>query len=482
MRVALLLFLLSGFSVLGQKVYLSHEVEKQVEPSGGLSLLNQFVQENQQIPFRSAVKGLNGRVYVKGIVEPDGSMSAFEVAKGIDSLCNQEAIRIMGLYKAWKPAILKGEKVRQYFVYPVVFKAEPMHNYDSTSSRFVDYFDKKFYLTTDPSQFEYRVFRSVDPQGYIGGDVISEQKNGKKWSRIGTVPFKRTEIWHRMTFAGSGKDSVSAYELAARDENLTSYASEAVFQKNGKLLAHKEYGGDNKMVRKSEYDLNGLLRSLHISADSANTVLLWYDNGQLQSVVEYSLRKNTDGDGPMFINSWERDGVQKVKDGNGLWSEKQWEKSGEMSVEEGMVVEGRKDGKWVSKLESGKMKYEELYQNDKLLKGTSYEDGIERTYDQEIIQPYFKNGINNYYKFLGQNIRYPIEASRRRVGGRAYVSFVVCEDGSLCDYKVEKRVGFGIDEEALRVVKKMDGMWEPGVMRGKKVRVKYNLAINFQLE
>lgn len=52
----------------------------------------------------------------------------------------------------------------------------------------------------------------------------------------------------------------------------------------------------------------------------------------------------------------------------------------------------------------------------------------------------------------------------------------------LCDYEVIKGVHPDIDEEALRVVKKMSGRWKPGVQQGKKVRVKYNMPINFSLQ
>lgn len=477
MRVFLIVFLLFSFAASGQKVYLSHEVEKQVEPTGGLSFLNQFINANLQLPFQSSMKGVNGRVYVKGIVEPDGSMTNMEVAKGIDSLCNKEAIRLLGLYKAWQPAVLKGEKVRQYFVYPIVFKAEPKSNFDSASFTITDYFDKNFNYTTNPKDYEYRVLRTVDNQGYINGDVVSEEKKGKKWTNLGRIPFKRDEVWFKTAYDGSRRDSVRAYELSARDENLASYASEAIFQLNGKLLAYKEYTGENKISRSSEYDLKGLLRKLNVYKDSSYTELLWHDNGQLESVVERPFTKNFVSKEPVYHNLWERDGTQKVKDGDGIWHSKYVD-----YIEEGKLVGGKKDGKWVAKLDNGKVQYEELYDVGQLLEGTSYEDGVERTYNQAVIEPYFKMGSNNFYKFLGQNIRYPIVASQRKISGRVQLSFVVCEDGSLCDYKVEKGMGFGLDHEALRVVKKMDGMWEPGVLRGKKVRVKYNLPINFQVE
>lgn len=72
-------------------------------------------------------------------------------------------------------------------------------------------------------------------------------------------------------------------------------------------------------------------------------------------------------------------------------------------------------------------------------------------------------------QFLVMNIRYPIDAMRRQAQGRVFVSFVVCEDGSLCKYGVIKGAGNrGLDREALRVVKQMKNNWTPGVQRGRK--------------
>lgn len=481
MKGIFIILLFCSFSVLGQQAYLSHEVEKQVEPTGGLIFLNQFINANLQVPFRSAIKGLNGRVYVKGIIEPDGSMTHLEVVKGMDSLCNQEAIRLMGLYKAWQPAVLKGEKVRQQFVFPVVFKVAAKANFDSTTFTFTDYFDNKFYHTQDPARYEYRIIRAVDDRGFIKADVISQQKNGKKWNTIGTVAFKRNEIWHKY-ISESKRDSIKVYALSAKDENQANYASEATFQMNGRLLVYKEYSGDNKISRFSEYDLNGLLRRLEVYLDSSYTELVWYDNGQMRSVVERPLSKNFVTKEPIYINLWERDGTQKVKEGDGLWFSKSVDSTGETYVEEGKVAAGKKEGKWVGKWSDGKLHYEETYASGSLLQGVSYDDGIQRTYTQSVINPEFKDGVNNFYKFLGQNIKYPMEAARRGITGRVQLSFVVCEDGSLCEYKVENGIGFGLDDEALRVVKKMSGMWNPGVLRGKKVRVRYNLPINFQVQ
>jgi protein TonB len=47
--------------------------------------------------------------------------------------------------------------------------------------------------------------------------------------------------------------------------------------------------------------------------------------------------------------------------------------------------------------------------------------------------------------------------------------------------QVLKGIGFGCDEEAMRVIRKMP-QWRPGKQSGRAVRVKFNLPISFTLE
>lgn len=95
--------------------------------------------------------------------------------------------------------------------------------------------------------------------------------------------------------------------------------------------------------------------------------------------------------------------------------------------------------------------------------------------------PEFPGGAAEMYKYLGKNIRYPGAASRANIQGRVFLQFVVNTDGSITDVQVVKGVGFGCDEEAVRVVKGMP-KWKPGRQSGRAVRVKYTLPVNFQLE
>ena len=60
------------------------------------------------------------------------------------------------------------------------------------------------------------------------------------------------------------------------------------------------------------------------------------------------------------------------------------------------------------------------------------------------------------------------------------MSFIVEKDGSLTDIKIDRKLGFGTDEEAVRVLK-LSEKWNPGKINGQPIRVKYNIPIAFKL-
>lgn len=95
-------------------------------------------------------------------------------------------------------------------------------------------------------------------------------------------------------------------------------------------------------------------------------------------------------------------------------------------------------------------------------------------------QPSFPGGMDEFYKYLGKTVKYPAEAVKLKKEGKVFLSFVVEKDGSLTDIKVERGVGFGLDEEAIRVIK-ASPKWIPGIQKGEKVRVKYNIPLSFTL-
>lgn len=89
------------------------------------------------------------------------------------------------------------------------------------------------------------------------------------------------------------------------------------------------------------------------------------------------------------------------------------------------------------------------------------------------VKPTFPGGINEFYQYIGKNFRTPkVEGLQ----GKVYVTFIIEKDGSVTDIKILRDIGYGTGEEAVRVLKECP-KWNPGIQKGKPVRVLYSLPI-----
>lgn len=94
--------------------------------------------------------------------------------------------------------------------------------------------------------------------------------------------------------------------------------------------------------------------------------------------------------------------------------------------------------------------------------------------------PSYVGGLEEFYKFVGKNLKYPAQARRMGIEGKVFVHFVVDRDGSLSDIKVVRGIGAGCDEEVERIIHKSP-KWNPGKQRGEPVRVRMMMPITFRL-
>lgn len=95
--------------------------------------------------------------------------------------------------------------------------------------------------------------------------------------------------------------------------------------------------------------------------------------------------------------------------------------------------------------------------------------------------PEFPGGAAALMKYLKDNINYPVIAQENGIQGRVICQFVVNRDGRIVDAVVLRGVDPSLDKEALRVVNSMP-KWNPGEQRGKPVRVRFTLPVQFKLE
>ena len=96
--------------------------------------------------------------------------------------------------------------------------------------------------------------------------------------------------------------------------------------------------------------------------------------------------------------------------------------------------------------------------------------------------PAYLGGQKALFQYLSENVKYPEEAKKNGIEGRVLVQFVVDKDGSIGKVKVLRSGGDkSLDNEAIRVIRSMPN-WKPGTVRGKNVRVKYKLPVNFRFK
>ena len=99
-------------------------VEEMPEYPGGLNKLTDYLSKNIKYPQMARESGIQGRVFVNFVVEPDGSVSNVNVMRSLGGGCDEEAVRVVKNMPKWKPGRQRGKAVRVSYILPIVFKLQ----------------------------------------------------------------------------------------------------------------------------------------------------------------------------------------------------------------------------------------------------------------------------------------------------------------------------------------------------------------------
>ena len=91
---------------------------------GGKMKMFNFLRSNLVIPEAAKAAGVSGIVYVRFIVEKDGSITNAKVTKGLGHGCEDAAKKVIMSMPKWNPGMLEGKPVRVYHTLPVAFAKE----------------------------------------------------------------------------------------------------------------------------------------------------------------------------------------------------------------------------------------------------------------------------------------------------------------------------------------------------------------------
>lgn len=93
------------------------------------------------------------------------------------------------------------------------------------------------------------------------------------------------------------------------------------------------------------------------------------------------------------------------------------------------------------------------------------------------VKPEFPGGNANLQIYISKYFQYSNEMKEAELKGRIFATFVVERDGSITDIKILRGLGYGTEQAAIEVIKKMP-RWLPGEQNGKKVRCSYSVPIS----
>lgn len=106
------------------------------------------------------------------------------------------------------------------------------------------------------------------------------------------------------------------------------------------------------------------------------------------------------------------------------------------------------------------------------------EDAVYRQVDKPAE---FTGGPTKMWRYIIENLKYPEEAVKANITGKVWAQLIIEKDGGINNVSILKGIGFGCDEEVVRIVKAMP-KWSAGMKDGKAVRTSYVLPVMFAMD
>lgn len=92
--------------------------------------------------------------------------------------------------------------------------------------------------------------------------------------------------------------------------------------------------------------------------------------------------------------------------------------------------------------------------------------------------PMYPGGQQGIINFIKKEIKFPNTKKKPKNGGRVILTYVVNREGNVVDVQIIQSAGEIYDDEAIRVIKKME-RWIPAKLSGREINIKYTVPINF---
>ncbi len=93
---------------------------------GGIDALRKFLAQNMIYPMKALEAEIQGKVYLRFVVDKEGTISNVKVVRGIPKSpeCDAEAVRVVEKMPKWIPGKVNGKEVDSYYNLPLTFKLQ----------------------------------------------------------------------------------------------------------------------------------------------------------------------------------------------------------------------------------------------------------------------------------------------------------------------------------------------------------------------
>lgn len=99
-------------------------VEQMPEFPGGEEKLKEYIANNLQYPAKAISANKQGKLFVKFVVNEDGSISHISTIRGFGFGSEEESIRVVSGMPKWNPGRTNGKAVKVWFQLPILFRLE----------------------------------------------------------------------------------------------------------------------------------------------------------------------------------------------------------------------------------------------------------------------------------------------------------------------------------------------------------------------
>ncbi len=442
-------------------------------PSLEIDPIVEFIRETTQVPFMAKVTNTKGTVAIAVTIGENNLPEKYEILQTLTNECNQEALRVVKLINPKYLIDRLAGKKRIVLEVPFLKTFNVFYG----KGYQMEYFDKNLKIHFGNEPMYARRYLVDTLSGKIIGNVeyFLIKDNVPSLIEISKLQIDSSQQYSS-DFLRHSCDSTKIYHLTSLSKFNFPKLSQS-FYGNGIAV----YNDINNELY--QYYSNGriLTFSKTIHQDK-NRIIKWYANGLMASIIEISPNSNQQNSesADRYTAVWDSLGNKTVKNGEGFCEYCQ-SVDNDYLFESGLVTSGVKEGIWKGKNSKGEILYEEKYAKGVCINGIAHNNGQTIAYSMPEEQATFEGGMQGFAKHLQRNLRYPSSAQRANASGKVYVQFTVCTDGTLCDFSVIKGIGFGCDEESVRVLELSSGKWKPARQRGKPVRSKFTVPISYVL-